>query len=57
MFFQKLSYFDPLRYLVVIIRGVTIKDAPFSALWPNLAALAAFSVILFAFSAWRFRKQ
>jgi ABC-2 type transport system permease protein len=57
LFFQKLSYFDPLRYLVTIIRGVTIKDAPFSALWPNLAALAAFSVVLFAISAWRFRKQ
>jgi ABC-2 type transport system permease protein len=56
-FFQKLSYFDPLRYLVTIIRGVTIKNAPFSALWPNLAALAAFSIILFAISAWRFRKQ
>ncbi len=56
-FFQKLSYFDPLRYLVTIIRGVTIKDAPFSALWPNLAALAAFALILFSISAWRFRKQ
>lgn len=55
--FQKLSYFDPLRYLVTIIRGVTIKDSPFSAMWPNLAALAAFAIVLFAFSAWRFRKQ
>jgi ABC-2 type transport system permease protein len=56
-FFQKLSYFDPLRYLVTIIRGVTIKNAPFNALWPNLAALAIFSLILFSISAWRFRKQ
>ena len=38
-FFQKLSYFDPLRYLVTIVRGVTLKDAPWSALWPNLAIL------------------
>jgi len=57
MFLQKVPYVDPLRYLVTIIRGVTIKDAPFGALWPNLAAPAAFSIILFAFSAWRFRKQ
>ena len=57
MCFQKLSYLDPLRYLVTIIRGVTIKNMPFSALWPNLAALAAFSIILFAISAWRFRQQ
>jgi ABC-2 type transport system permease protein len=56
-FFQKLSYLDPLRYLVTIIRGVTLKDAPWSALWPNLVVLAAFAVVLFSISAWRFRKQ
>ena len=56
-FFQKLSYIDPLRYLVTIIRGVTLKNAPWSALWPNLVILAAFAIALFAISAWRFRKQ
>jgi ABC-2 type transport system permease protein len=56
-FFQKLSYLDPLRYMVMIVRGVTLKNAPWSALWPNLLALLVFSVALFAFSAWRFRKQ
>ncbi len=55
--FQKLSYLDPLRYMVTIVRGVTLKDAPWSALWPNLLALTAFSIILFSISAWRFRKQ
>lgn len=55
-FFQKLSYFDPLRYMVTIVRGVTLKTAPWSALWPNLLALTIFSVILFSISAWRFRK-
>jgi ABC-2 type transport system permease protein len=56
-FFQKLSYLDPLRYMVMIVRGVTLKSAPWSALWPNLLALVVFAVALFAFSAWRFRKQ
>jgi ABC-2 type transport system permease protein len=54
--FQKLSYINPLRYMVTIVRGVTLKNAPWSALWPNLVALAVFSVVLFAISAWRFRK-
>lgn len=54
--FQKLSYFDPLRYMVTIVRGVTLKTAPWSALWPNLLMLTIFSVILFSISAWRFRK-
>ena len=55
-FFQKLSYLDPLRYLVTVVRGVTLKDAPWSALWPNLAVLAGFAILLFSISAWRFRK-
>jgi ABC-2 type transport system permease protein len=56
-FFQKLSYFDPLRYMVTIVRGVTLKNAPWSAIWPDLLVLTAFSIVLFAISAWRFRKQ
>src|SRR3954471_11123352 len=56
-FFQKLSYLDPLRYMVTIIRGVTLKNAPWSALWPNVAVLAACALVLFSISAWRFRKQ
>jgi ABC-2 type transport system permease protein len=56
-FFQRLSYLDPLRYMVTIVRGVTLKDAPWSALWPNLAILTTFAIVLFAISAWRFRKQ
>jgi ABC-2 type transport system permease protein len=55
-FFQKLSYFDPLRYMVTIVRGVTLKTAPWDALWPNLLALTVFSIVLFGISAWRFRK-
>jgi ABC-2 type transport system permease protein len=56
-FFQRLSYLDPLRYLVTIVRGVTLKNAPWSALWPNLVVLSAFAIVLFSISAWRFRKQ
>jgi ABC-2 type transport system permease protein len=56
-FFQKLSYIDPLRYMVMIIRGVTLKSAPWGALWPNLLMLVIFAIVLFSISAWRFRKQ
>jgi ABC-2 type transport system permease protein len=56
-FFQKLSYFDPLRYLVTIVRGVTLKNAPWSSMWRNLVVLSIFAVVLFSISAWRFRKQ
>jgi len=56
-FFQKLSYLDPLRYFVTIVRGVTLKNAPWGALWPNLIILTAFGIVLFSLSAWRYRKQ
>jgi ABC-2 type transport system permease protein len=56
-FFQKLAYLNPLRYFVTIVRGVTLKNAPWSALWPNLLVLIAFAAVLFSISAWRFRKQ
>jgi ABC-2 type transport system permease protein len=56
-FFQKLSLLDPLRYLVNIVRGVTLKDAPWSALWPNLVILSMFAIVLFTISARRFRNQ
>jgi ABC-2 type transport system permease protein len=48
---------NPLRYMVMIVRGVTLKNAPWTALWPNLIALVVFAIVLFAISAWRFRRQ
>src|SRR5262249_47083547 len=55
-FFQKLSFIGPPRYMGPVVRGVTVKSSQWSALWPNLLALAIFSIVLFAISAWRFRK-
>jgi ABC-type transport system involved in multi-copper enzyme maturation permease subunit len=46
-----------LRCMVTIVWGVTLKNAPWSAVWPNLLALLVFAVALFAFSNWRFREQ
>jgi ABC-type multidrug transport system permease subunit len=48
---------NPLRYMVMIVRGITLKNPPWTALWPNLLALVVFAIVLFAISAWRFRKQ
>jgi hypothetical protein len=39
--------------MVTIVRGVTLKNAPWAALWPNLLALVAFAIALLSFSAWR----
>jgi ABC-2 type transport system permease protein len=48
---------DPLRYLVIVVRGITLKGAGVMVLWQPLAILGAFAVVLYGLSTWRFRKQ
>jgi ABC-2 type transport system permease protein len=54
---QYLSLIDPLRYLVIVVRGITLKGAGVMVLWQPLAILGAFAVVLYGLSTWRFRKQ
>lgn len=55
-FFQWLSLLDPLRYMLVIIRGVFLKGVGFDILWTQYAALLALGVAVLAFSVGRFHK-
>ena len=54
---QWLSYAIPLRYFLVIIRGIFLKGSGLDILWPQVAALAAFGVGIMALSALRFSKR
>ncbi len=54
---QYLSYADPLRYFVEIVRGVFLKGTGVSVLWPQLLALFAYGVTVLGLSALRFRKR
>jgi ABC-2 type transport system permease protein len=54
---QYLTYLNPLRYFMVIIRGIMMKGAGVDTLYPNILAMIAFSVVIFT-SAWlRFGKR
>jgi ABC-2 type transport system permease protein len=55
-FFQYLSLVDPLRYILVIIRGVFLKGVGFEILWPQCAALLALGAVVLAISVSRFHK-
>jgi ABC-2 type transport system permease protein len=55
-FVQWLTYLNPLRYFLVIIRGVFLKGVGFSVLWEQFAALAILGAILFTGATLRFRK-
>jgi len=54
---QWLTYLNPLRYFLVIIRATYLKGVGLDVLWPQMAALAALGLGLFALAVLRFRKS
>jgi ABC-2 type transport system permease protein len=52
-----LSIFVPLRYLLVILRGIILKGVGLTVLWDEVLALAIFGVAVVMLAAVRFRKQ
>ena len=53
---QWLSLLDPLRYMLVIIRGVFLKGVGFDVLWTQFAALLAIGISVLMFAVARFHK-
>jgi ABC-2 type transport system permease protein len=54
---QWLTYLNPLRYFLVIIRGIFLKGVGLHILWPQYAALAVLGLAVFAGAVGRFRKR
>jgi ABC-2 type transport system permease protein len=54
---QWLTYLNPLRYFMEIVRGLFLKGAGLSVLWPQLAALALYGATVLVLSALRFHKS
>lgn len=54
---QWITYLNPLRYFLVIIRDVFLKGSGIALLWPQFLALALLGVSLLTFSALRFQKR
>ena len=54
---QWFTYLNPLRYFLVIIRGVFLKGIGFGVLWPQFAALAILGLLVFTGAISRFRKR
>ncbi len=53
---QWLTYLDPLRYFLIIIRGVFLKGVGLDILWPQAAALLAIGLGVMTFAVTRFHK-
>jgi ABC-2 type transport system permease protein len=54
---QLITYANPIRYFLVIIRGIFLKGIGLGTLWPQLAALAIIGTSLLLISTLRFRKR
>ena len=53
---QWLTFLNPLRYYIVIIRGIFLKGIGLEILWPQLAALGALGGVLLSLAVKRFHK-
>jgi len=53
---QWLTYLNPLRYMLVIIRGIFLKGIGVEILWPQMAALAALGTGLLVLATRQFKK-
>jgi ABC-2 type transport system permease protein len=53
---QYLSYLNPLRYFIEIVRGIFLKGVGVGVLWPQMACLAVYGVTVLTLSALRFHK-
>ena len=57
VFFQRLSYINPLRHVVLILRSIYLKGVGLDVLWPNVAAMAVLALLMLSVSVLRFRKS
>lgn len=54
---QPVTYLIPLRYYLIIVRGIFLKGIGLRLLWPQAAALAAWGLVVLALAVSRSRKR
>jgi ABC-2 type transport system permease protein len=54
---QWLTYINPLRFFLVILRGIFLKGVGLNVLWPQYLALAVLGTIVFSGAINRFKKR
>jgi ABC-2 type transport system permease protein len=54
---QFITYLIPVRYYLVILRGIILKGVGISVLYPQAAILLAFAVVTIFFSSLQFKKR
>ena len=54
---QFVSHAIPLRYYLIVVRGIVLKGVGMPALWPEVIALSIFAVLVITGAATRFKKR
>jgi ABC-2 type transport system permease protein len=54
---QPFTYLIPLRYFLVMVRGIFLKGIGLELLWPQAAALSAWGVVVLALAVARSSKR
>lgn len=54
---QNVTYINPLRFMLVIVRGIFLKNLPFKAICENLLPIFIVAVINLSVASWFFRKK
>jgi ABC-2 type transport system permease protein len=54
---QIVSYAIPLRYFLIIVRGIVLKGVGLPAVWPEVVALSIFALVVMSAAVRRFRKS
>jgi ABC-2 type transport system permease protein len=54
---QAISYAVPLRYFLIVVRGIVLKGVGMEMLWKEVIALSVFGLVIMGAAALRFRKR
>jgi ABC-2 type transport system permease protein len=57
VWFQKITVINPLRYMLVIVRGIFLKNFPIKDILHNLYPIMICAVVNLTFASWFFRKK
>ena len=54
---QRITYLNPMRYFIFIVRDIFQKGSDLSILWKDVLALGAYGLLIFSFGVFKFRKR
>jgi len=54
---QWVTYVNPLRYFLVIIRAIFLKGVGVEVLWPHMTAMGILGILVFILSSLKFTKR